>query len=128
VFNRFISIVLFITLVFQCLCSLGVLAWFQANRSYIIAELCENRDKPAMHCNGQCVLMKKLKKLEDQQDKEHASNINKVEVTIVIPTMLVLPELIKIVLKNTIPPYNKSYSYLFSNCPFLPPKLNCIGF
>lgn len=127
-FNRFISIVLFITLVFQCLCSLGVLAWFQANQSYIIAELCENRDKPAMHCNGQCVLMKKLKKLDDQQDKEHTSNINKVEVAIVIPTMLVLPELIKIVLKNTIPPYNKFYSYLFSNCPFLPPKLNCTGF
>lgn len=126
-FNRFISIVLFITLVFQCLCSLGVLAWFQANQSYIIAELCENRDKPAMHCNGQCVLMKKLKKLEDQQDKEHTSNFNKVEVAIVIPTMLVLPELIKITFKNTIPPYNKSYSYLFSNRPFLPPKLNCIG-
>lgn len=80
-----------------------------------------------MHCNGQCVLMKKLKKLEDQQDKEHTSNFNKVEVAIVIPTMLVLPELIKITFKNTIPPYNKSYSYLFSNRPFLPPKLNCIG-
>ena len=81
-----------------------------------------------MHCNGQCVLMKKLKKLEDQPDKEHTSNINKVEVAIVIPTMLILPELIKITLNNTIPPYNKSYSYLFSNSPFLPPKSNCIDF
>ncbi|SEL48904.1 hypothetical protein SAMN05661044_02645 [Olivibacter domesticus] len=80
-----------------------------------------------MHCNGQCVLMKKLKKLEDKQDKEHASNFNKVEVAIVIPTKLVLPELIKIAFKNITPPYNKSYSYLFSNCPFLPPKRNCSG-
>lgn len=80
-----------------------------------------------MHCNGQCVLMKKLKKLEDQQDKEHTSNFNKVEVAIVIPTKLILPELIKIAFKNITPPYNNSYSYLFSNCPFLPPKLNCNG-
>lgn len=125
-FNRFIAIVLFISLVFQCLCSLGVLAWFQANQSYIASELCENKDKPAMHCNGQCVLMKKLKKLDDQQDKEHTSNFNKVEVVVVIPAGLILPTPIKIAFATIIPPYNKSYSYLFSNSPFLPPKVNCI--
>jgi hypothetical protein len=40
---------------------LFVYAGFKLNQSYITAKLCENRDKPLLHCNGKCYLMKKIK-------------------------------------------------------------------
>jgi hypothetical protein len=39
---------------------------FKINQDYIAKNLCENRAKPKMQCNGKCQLMKKLK----QADKE----------------------------------------------------------
>jgi len=32
------------------------------NYNYIVAELCENRDKPILECNGKCYLEKQVKK------------------------------------------------------------------
>ncbi|MFP5436753.1 MAG: hypothetical protein ACLGH8_03130 [Bacteroidia bacterium] len=40
---------------------------YLANYSYIIKELCENRDKPMMHCNGKCHLMKQLAKASEHE-------------------------------------------------------------
>lgn len=37
------------------------------NYEYIIAELCENRDKPETHCNGKCHLMKELAKASENE-------------------------------------------------------------
>jgi hypothetical protein len=48
---------------------------FFLNRSYIAKNLCVNRDKPMMHCNGKCFLTKKLK---DQQ-KQDQSPVSKTE-------------------------------------------------
>ena len=36
---------------------------YYANNEYIVAVLCENRDKPAMACNGKCYLEKEMKKV-----------------------------------------------------------------
>ena len=45
------------------------------------AKNCENKDKPKMHCNGKCQMMKKLKQeqKQDQQNPERKSE-NKVDV------------------------------------------------
>lgn len=53
---------------------------FYLNQEYIVKNLCVNRNKPAMHCNGKCHLSKKLKE-EDKRDqdnperKDHRSEI-----------------------------------------------------
>ncbi|SHK88176.1 hypothetical protein SAMN05444266_101466 [Chitinophaga jiangningensis] len=47
---------------------------YWANQQYIAQNLCENRDKPQMHCNGRCHLKKELEK--DAQP-EKSSNTNK---------------------------------------------------
>jgi hypothetical protein len=47
---------------------LFVYAGFKLNQSYIAAKLCENRDKPFLHCNGKCYLMKKIRQAEDKQN------------------------------------------------------------
>ncbi|MGN6800790.1 MAG: hypothetical protein ACTHJN_02725 [Ginsengibacter sp.] len=49
----------------QTFSSLFIEADFYANQSYIAKNLCVNRNKPMMHCNGKCYLAKKL----NDQDK-----------------------------------------------------------
>jgi hypothetical protein len=43
---------------------------FYANQDYIAKNLCENRDKPMMHCCGRCQLRKRLNR-EADQDKNN---------------------------------------------------------
>lgn len=44
---------------------MGVIAWYEINKDYIAAELCENKDKPQLECNGKCYLKKQIDKVED---------------------------------------------------------------
>ena len=39
-----------------------IVAEYYANKDFIAKNLCENRDKPKMHCDGKCCLKKKLAK------------------------------------------------------------------
>ena len=50
----------------QCL----ILLDYQISRNYIAANLCENRDKPAMKCQGKCYLCKRLKN-ENKKDQDN---------------------------------------------------------
>jgi hypothetical protein len=44
---------------------------FELNKEYIIKNLCENRFKPVLKCNGNCFLAKQLHKVaEDKASKE----------------------------------------------------------
>lgn len=40
---------------------------FYTNQDYIAKNLCENRDKPIMHCGGKCQLRKRLTNQENQE-------------------------------------------------------------
>ncbi len=37
------------------------------NYDYIANELCENKEKPELHCNGKCHLMKELAKASEEE-------------------------------------------------------------
>lgn len=67
--KKAVSIVLGLCLVCQCLVQLGIMGWYQLNKAYIAANLCENRARPEMHCNGKCYLKKQLKKAGETQQK-----------------------------------------------------------
>lgn len=54
---------------------LGWEIWFKVNQEQIIAEKCENKAKPMLHCNGKCYLSKQLEKLE-QKEQNHNSKTN----------------------------------------------------
>jgi hypothetical protein len=45
-----------------------IVVGFYANQDYIAKNLCENRDKPMLHCCGRCLLRKRLAN-QDKQDK-----------------------------------------------------------
>lgn len=56
----------------------GTIAYYQINKEYITRVLCENRDRPQLHCDGHCYLAKKLKaqqKKQDQQTSELVQNL-----------------------------------------------------
>ncbi len=64
-----VSIIVLISLIYQCTVQLGVFAWFNLNRDYIANELCVNKSKPQSKCNGRCQLSKQLEKTNDSQDQ-----------------------------------------------------------
>ena len=55
---------------------------FELRKEYIIKNLCENRFKPELHCDGKCYLAKQLHKVaENNASKEaqkHASFLKKI--------------------------------------------------
>ncbi|WP_425423142.1 hypothetical protein [Spirosoma panaciterrae] len=53
----------------------GIIAHYQLNKEYIARVLCENRDKPQMHCDGKCYLARRLKAQQDQQDRETSERV-----------------------------------------------------
>lgn len=44
-----------------------VFVGFKLNQQYIAANLCVNRDKPGLHCNGKCYFMKKIRQAEEKE-------------------------------------------------------------
>jgi hypothetical protein len=69
-FTRLLAHLLILTSLSANCTQLFVYAGFTLNQKYIAAELCVNRDKPELNCNGKCYLMRKLKQAE-QKEKAH---------------------------------------------------------
>jgi hypothetical protein len=67
---RPIAVFLLISLLLANCSSLCVYMGFELNRAYIATSLCVNKDKPEMHCNGKCYLMKKLKQAQEKEQKQ----------------------------------------------------------
>ena len=72
---------LLIFAVFTTNCSrLLVYAGFNLNQNYIATQLCENRNKPWMHCNGRCYFMKKIRQAEEnERNKAAKDNLSRVD-------------------------------------------------
>ena len=48
---------------------------FKINQDYIAKNLCENRAKRILKCNGKCQLMKKLKQADKDEEKQAPQTI-----------------------------------------------------
>lgn len=48
-----------------------MIAWYRINKNYIASQLCVNKYRPQLHCDGKCFLAQKLKQAE-QNEKENA--------------------------------------------------------
>ena len=68
--QRLTAYLLIVSLVSANFSRFFIYAGFQLNRNYIATKLCENRNKPQLHCNGKCYFMKKVKQAEDKQNTE----------------------------------------------------------
>jgi hypothetical protein len=65
--KRFTAILLLVAMIAANFSRYFVYAGFELNKKYIATTLCENRDKPWMHCNGHCYFMKKVKAAQDAE-------------------------------------------------------------
>jgi hypothetical protein len=96
--KKLIAIFALAGILLQTFSQVVIVAQFYANQDYIAKNLCENRDKPQMHCNGKCCLKKKLAQEGKQQapsprtqKEEQVVNLfftdTKFEITHFIPAM-----------------------------------------
>lgn len=53
---------------------------FELNRDFIAKNLCQNRNRPQLNCNGKCYLAKKLKAQHDREDRETTERIQNMPV------------------------------------------------
>jgi len=53
-----------------------MLAEYNIWKDYITEHLCENRYRPSLHCNGKCVLMKKMAAEESQSSNGGMIKLN----------------------------------------------------
>ncbi len=65
---KFIAIPTLMVLLFiQTFSTWMMILDYNINKNYIATKLCKNRLRPQLHCNGQCVLMKKIKQQEERE-------------------------------------------------------------
>lgn len=69
-FRSFTIVILALTILSANFSRLFVFAGFELNRDYIAAELCVNKSKPELNCNGRCFLAEKLKKAAEKEKKQ----------------------------------------------------------
>lgn len=67
------QVVLFVA-VLMLIKPLWPLAEYAINYNYIIENLCENRDRPFLNCDGKCYLAKQLAKESEGTDKNPFEN------------------------------------------------------
>src|SRR5476651_1035706 len=72
--RRVIAYLLIVASVSANFSRLFVYAGFELNRNYIATHLCENLDKPWLHCNGKCYFMKKVKQAEEKEKNDERSS------------------------------------------------------
>ncbi len=89
--KRLIALLLFLAMQVPLMNQWGAVAYYRINQEYIAKNLCVNRDKPMMNCNGQCFLAKKLKAAEDKEQKSNSERLAKMpEVVLSFQTNLSL--------------------------------------
>jgi hypothetical protein len=47
---------------------------YQLRKDFIIATLCENRNRPQLHCDGKCYLAKKIEDAKKQEQRQAAND------------------------------------------------------
>ena len=65
--NRIVVILLIVSLIASNFQRLFISIGFELNQKYIAENLCVNKDKPWLHCNGKCYFMRKIKEAQDKE-------------------------------------------------------------
>lgn len=100
-----------------------VYAGFKINQQYIAATLCENRNKPDLHCNGQCYLRKQLRQTEERQQHQSTKGmITKVEVVFDINAAIVPAYVPAASAGKIYPVYHTTFTSRHIHAIFRPPQ------
>jgi hypothetical protein len=77
--SRILIIALCFVVMAQSFQKTWIVASWKANRDYIAATLCENREVATSTCSGSCYLTKQLKEQEQQEQKAPLNEKEKVD-------------------------------------------------
>ena len=76
---KFLLVPILIALLFvQTFSKWMVLLEYNLNKDFIAKNLCVNKARPKLHCNGKCQIMKKLA----EEEKQNSSNNNTTKISI----------------------------------------------
>jgi hypothetical protein len=98
---------------------------FELRRDYIAQHLCENRNRPELHCNGQCYLAKQLKVTQEREQSEKSQQFGQYlfETPFVAAlTTLSLSDLGGTESRTSLPPYRAFAPTTERAAPFHPPR------
>lgn len=76
--NKFIAFFLVLIVLLQSNMKLILVGYYELNKSYIAANLCENKLKSSLKCEGKCFLQKKIK-AQEKQEKKYASFLKTID-------------------------------------------------
>ena len=100
-----------------------IVADYQANREYIMAFLCINREKPQLQCEGKCQLTKKLKAQHEADKKtEERGQKQEIQLNLICQSFFTLPGQFKAIEASRTPEYTCSYSSVAYHSIFHPPR------
>lgn len=97
---------------------------YVANYSYISTELCVNKAKPKLNCNGKCYLSKELSKTNDGNDSPFSKEKNSPKPLLDFYILSEITSIIKSENKISnfiLPIISKNYSFLVVQNIFRPP-------
>lgn len=72
--KKTIAICLLVAMISSNFSRFFVYAGFELNHKYIAANLCVNKGRPWMHCNGHCYFMRKIKEAQENEKKQERAN------------------------------------------------------
>ena|ERR1700758_1899965 len=98
-----------------------VLINYAINKDYISKNLCVNKNKPKMKCNGKCHLMKELQK-EEKKEQSPFGMKEKVEVQLFNSSCGVSTSVLSFVKINHASYYKRNYLSQTSGSIFHPPQ------
>jgi len=124
-FKRFLAILLIFAMTATSFQRYFVYASFELNKDYIAKNLCINRSRPWLHCNGKCYFMKKLRQAEENEKKQTAKdNLSRLEISFFQEpaTVSFLQPVIAESSQMDFPAYTYQYSSHYIDAIFRPPK------
>ena len=120
ILKKLLAISLIFLMIFQSFEKVSIFIYYQNYQNYIASYLCENRYKPSSNCNGQCYLMKKLRKAEERRSTPVVPDNRKSDFLVEYRTER--SELIESTEINEIPTENILIEKEFQQGIFHPPK------
>ncbi|PAC28919.1 hypothetical protein [Flectobacillus sp. BAB-3569] len=102
---------------------------YNLRKDYIVQNLCENRFRPDLHCNGKCYLAKRVAAADQKETSEKGMAFARIllEIPCIVPSInhdLVLEnDIIEIKKKCSFPIYNNNYSSIYFHFLLKPPTV-----
>lgn len=95
---------------------------FKLNQDYIARVLCINREKPELHCDGNCILMQKIKEAQQGDDQDKSQNTQRYVLEIVCDETFAFTFLNYYTPKEVFYEYEDDFSSNYLSYCFHPPR------